>query len=220
MTRRILIALAALAAWPATAAAHISAHVTNPYMPLPLGASWTYQGTEGGEPASERVEVLRRHRRIAGVRVTIVRDRVWESGELTERTFDWYAQNRRGDVLYMGEWSTDVQTGSHEGSWRAGHHGARAGVIMPAHPAAGYHAFAEHAPPVALDEYLIARTDARVRTPGYSAPSGVVRTYEWTQLEPGISETKLYAPHVGLVKARSFGLEAGDVLELSAYHLP
>ena len=39
---------------------------------------------------------------ILGVRSTVVRDTVSSHGKPIERTFDWYAQDKDGNVWYMG----------------------------------------------------------------------------------------------------------------------
>src|SRR5205085_1841907 len=57
-------------------------------------------------------------------------------GKVTEDTYDWYAQDKHGNVWYMGE-ATRERTNngwSTEGSWEAGVNGACAGIIMWAHP--------------------------------------------------------------------------------------
>ena len=48
---------------------------------------------------------------ILGVRCTVVRDTVSENGKPIERTFDWYAQDKKGNVWYMGELSLESSHG-------------------------------------------------------------------------------------------------------------
>ena len=40
---------------------------------------------------------------ILGVPCTVVRDTVSSNGKPIEHTFDWYAQDKQGNVWYMGE---------------------------------------------------------------------------------------------------------------------
>ena len=71
-----------------------------------------------------------RTKRIQGVETVVVRDRAFIGGELVEDTFDWYAQDRRGNVWYFGENTKEYENGrvvSTAGSWKAGRDGARAG---------------------------------------------------------------------------------------------
>jgi len=60
----------------------------------------------------------------------VVRDTVSANGELIEDTFDWFAQDCRGHVWYLGEATKEYKHGvvvSTEGSWETGVDGARAG---------------------------------------------------------------------------------------------
>lgn len=72
---------------------------------------------------------------------TVVFDRLYLRGHLAERTTDWYAQDKRGNVWYLGERTAELdthgKTTSTEGSWQANVGGARAGIYMPAHPKRG-----------------------------------------------------------------------------------
>ena len=57
---------------------------------------------------------------IQGVTSVVVRDTVRVGGEVTEDTFDWYAQDVDGNVWYMGEDTKEYDHGevvSTEGSW-------------------------------------------------------------------------------------------------------
>jgi hypothetical protein len=54
-----------------------------------------------------------------------------------ERTFDWYAQDKQGNVWYMGELSLEKKNGKFakaSDSWQSGVDGAQPGIIMPAAP--------------------------------------------------------------------------------------
>ena len=62
------------------------------------------------------------------------------SGASVEITEDYYAQDSKGNVWYLGEATTEYEHGkpvSTEGSFEAGVDGARAGIAMPAHPRVG-----------------------------------------------------------------------------------
>ena len=70
----------------------------------------------------------------------MVRDTVSEHGHPVERTFDWYAQDRDGNVWYMGENSLELKDGRFvraSDSWQSGVNGAKPGIIMPGHPGRG-----------------------------------------------------------------------------------
>jgi hypothetical protein len=55
--------------------------------------------------AMERNEVIvtDETRIVPGVTTTVVWDRVWRDNGLIEETYDWYAQDRGGNVWYSGD---------------------------------------------------------------------------------------------------------------------
>jgi hypothetical protein len=74
------------------------------------------------------------------VQAVIVRDRVWQNGELIEDTFDYVAQSDDGAVRYLGEDVDEIRNGNvvgHGGSWLYGRDTQVIGVLMPAHPRVG-----------------------------------------------------------------------------------
>ena len=94
--------------------------ITNPYFPLPPGRQWVYR--EGRQRVE--VTVTDRTKRIAnGVEARVVRDEVTLKGVPVEITDDYYAQDRQGNVWYLGEATTEYEHGkpvSTEGSFEAG----------------------------------------------------------------------------------------------------
>lgn len=182
-----------------------SAHVDNPYFPLRPGTTYRYEGVQDGRRSVDLVTVTRRTRRIAGAPCAVVRDRVFLDGRLAEDTTDWYAQDRAGTVFYFGEATSELdvrgRVTSTEGSWRAGVHGARQGVFMPAHPRLGAAFAQEHFPGHAEDRFRVIRRGVAVSVP-YGAFRALM-TREWTPLEPGVREHKLYARGIGLVSERT-----------------
>lgn len=176
------------------------------YFPLRPGSRTRLVGRDGGERFVEVVVVTPRTRRILGVRTRVVRDVVRrEDGTLAERTHDWYAADDRGAVWYFGErTATFDEQGwleSREGSWRAGRHGARPGIIFPAHPRAGLAYRQEFLRGHAEDQAWIVGRHGHLAIP-VGDLHHVVRTYEWSRLEPGVLSLKLYAPGIGIVRER------------------
>src|SRR5437764_11323857 len=128
------------------------APIDNPYFPLVPGTTFHSGGTthdpDTGETANERSEdfVTFQTRLIAGVAARIVRARTWDDNVLIEDTFDYYAQDKSGNVWYMGEDTKafEYDDNGHlintdtSGSFHAGIHGAKPGFIMPANPTAGF----------------------------------------------------------------------------------
>ena len=71
-----------------------------------------------------------------GISAVVVRDTVYVEGELAEDTYDWFAQDRDGNVWYLGEVTQEFENGerSTPGSWEAGVDGALPGIVMLAEP--------------------------------------------------------------------------------------
>jgi hypothetical protein len=178
--------------------------VTNPLFPLPLGTRLIYRGTEDRLPERVVTDVTWEHKTILGVPVVVVLDRVFLNGELKEKTFDWYAQDEDGNVWYFGEDTKEFEHGrvvSTAGSFEAGKHGARAGVIMRAHPKLGQITAQEFAPGVAEDKGRVLDLDATVTVP-YGTLRHCLKQAEFTALEPAALEYKYYCPGIGVVRER------------------
>lgn len=175
--------------------------VDNTYFPLLPGSEWEY--TAETEDGSERVlvQVLQDNKTVSGIPVTVVRDRVYLEGELIEDTYDWYAQDAAGNVWYMGEDTKEYEGGqvvSTAGSWEAGVDGARAGVIMPATPAAGQAYYQEFYAGEAEDRAQVLAVNQSVTVPT-GTYTGCLQTEDTTPLERDVLEHKYYCPGVGLV---------------------
>jgi hypothetical protein len=76
------------------------------------GTRFHFEGVRGTTRQTDDQVVLRRTKRILGVTCTVVRDTVSEHGRAVERTDDWYAQDRQGNVWYMGETRSSARTGA------------------------------------------------------------------------------------------------------------
>src|SRR4051794_34010776 len=98
----MLTAIPAAAAVPPGA---FTSHVENAYWPMKPGTRWVYRiTTPDGSRQRDVVTVLRRTKLMAnGVTARAVRDVVREDGALVEDTIDYYAQDAKGNVWYLGE---------------------------------------------------------------------------------------------------------------------
>jgi hypothetical protein len=205
----------------ALAASAFSTHIDNPYLPMSPGSRWVYHET-AADGTSQRVvvRVTKQTKLIAtGVTARVVRDTATSKGQVVEDTFDFYAQDKRGNVWYLGEDTKEYENGkvvSTHGSWEAGVDGARAGIVMPAHPRPGMQYRQEYLKGEAEDSARVLSVDdqAEVKVGHFKQ---VVLTKEWNPLEAKVLEYKLYARGVGPVLALTVS-GGSDREELVAFH--
>jgi hypothetical protein len=85
--------------------------IDNRFWPLRPGTAYHYVGVRGTTPQRDDEVVTHMKKTILGIPSTVVRDTVSEHGVPVERTFDWYAQDKQGNVWYMGELSLEKKNG-------------------------------------------------------------------------------------------------------------
>jgi hypothetical protein len=195
------------------------ANVANKYFPLKPGTTYVYKGKEDGESSTDRFSVTNQTKAFkigrGTVTARVVHDRVFIKGELTEDTFDWFAQDKDGTVWYFGEDTKELEDGqvvSTEGSWEAGVKGANPGIFMEANPKVGDAYKQEDAHNVAEDCAQILSLTSSVKVP-YGSFTNVLKTKEFSLLEPSVVDNKWYANKVGEVREAT--VQGGnDFLEL------
>jgi hypothetical protein len=192
-------------------AANFVAVVDNPWFPLKPGTTYTYRGAKEGTKAVDVYTVTRKTKVVAGVKATVVHDELFLNGRLAERTDDWYAQDKQGNVWYLGEATAELNGSGNVigtgGSWETGVNGARPGIYMPAQPRIGVAAAQEHFPGEAEDYFVVLLTNVTTKVP-IGSFKGVLVTAEWTPLEPNILTKKFYAK--GLGELREADVVGGD----------
>jgi hypothetical protein len=189
--------------WPATLSpSDFVVRVDNPWFPLEPGSVYRYTGVKDQMKMVDVVRVPARVKRILGVPTTVVHDVVRVNGRPEEETYDYYAQDRHGNVWYFGEatktFDSHGKTVSTEGSFEAGVDGERAGVLVPGHPQVGQVGRQEFSKGEAEDHFRVLDLNARVSVPFVSSEHAL-RTREWTPLEPAVVDNKYYVRGVGLV---------------------
>jgi hypothetical protein len=178
-------------------AADFVERIDNPHWPMAPGTKWVYR--ENG--ARVEVTVTGEKKEILGIHATVVHDVVSEDGELVEDTYDWYAQDKDGNVWYLGEATEEYENGKVKttaGSWEAGVDGAEAGVIVPAKPEVGFTYRQEYYKGEAEDAGEILSLDEWVEVP-FGSFEDVLMTKDFTPLDPDVLEHKFYAKGVGPV---------------------
>jgi hypothetical protein len=193
--------------------------VDNPYLSFKPGMRWVYEGESEGEAERTEIIVTTERRDIQGISATIVRDTVSAAGRIAEDTYDWYAQDKDGNVWYLGEDTTAYEEGgttSKEGSWEYGVDGALPGIVMLANPTVGdsyrQEYYQGHAEDVA--EVVKVGETKKIDIGEYTA---VVVTEDWNPLDPEIIENKYFAPGVGLIFAQHTAgpAESEELVEFS-----
>jgi hypothetical protein len=184
--------------------ARYRAWVNHPLFPLREVRTMIYEGKEGDDTVRVESRVRGKRARIAGVLATAVDVEDRENGELVERSTDYYAQDRRGNVWYLGERVDEISDGKvtgHDGQWIAGRKGARRGLFMPAAPKIGQSFSQTRAPGVSQDRSTVVALDATVTTRAGKF-TGCLKTRDTDLRRGSRPERKLYCSKVGLVRER------------------
>ncbi len=181
--------------------ADLSSNVTNPFLPMPIGASWTSEAD--GEDGLETIEVsvTADAKNVWGVDAVVVRDTAYLDGVISEDTWDWFAQDSDGNVWYLGEETQEYENGvagSRAGSWEAGVDGALPGIVMLAEPTVGQSYRQEYYKGEAEDYGTVVSLDESV-----SVPAGdfehCIKIHEGSVVDPEADEMKYYCEGVGNV---------------------
>ena len=179
--------------------------IDNEYFPMEPGTIFLYRG--GTE--RDRMTVTSDTKKVMGVECVVVDDRAWQGDQLVEQTYDWFAQDKEGNVWYFGEDTKEYENGkvtSTKGSWEAGVDGAKPGIIMQADPKVGDSYRQEYYEGEAEDMAKVLSLNESLTVP-YGSFDDVLETKEWTPLEPGFFEKKYYVRGVGpLGNPRDLGL--------------
>jgi hypothetical protein len=184
-------------------ASNFDGHVVdNQWFPLVPGMTWAYRGVKDGQPSHEIMVATSQTKTIQGVPCTVVSDKLYLSGALEERTLDYYAQDKDGNVWYFGEDTAELKPDgsvkSTEGTWLSGRDGAEAGIFMPADPQVGQSFRQEYYKGQAEDHFRILSLSEQVKTPGATSDQAML-TMEWTPLEPNVVDHKYYVQGIGTV---------------------
>jgi hypothetical protein len=185
--------------------------IDNRYDPLTENDRCVLRGHEDGA----RVKLVRTlldrsktfHVNGETVHAAIIQDSEFEDGELGERTLDYFAQDDRGTVWYLGEDVDKYENGKvvgHGGAWLYGKDTDKMGVEMAAHPRVGTRWRHERVPGITheSDRVVAVLDKATVRGTTYH---DVVRVREHTRPDDEV-EFKLYAPGVGNITDGGTGL--------------
>jgi hypothetical protein len=180
-----------------------SINIDNPYWPMSPGSKWVYSETDTkGTKEKVVVEVTDETKMIAnGIEARVIRDTVTENGVPVEITYDWYSQDKAGNIWYLGEYVTNYKNGKvvdHGGSFEAGVDGAQPGIAMPANPEPGLSYRQEYYKDEAEDKAAVITVgEERVQVSFGYFDKDVLMTRDLVPTEPKVQELKFYAPNVG-----------------------
>ena len=175
--------------------------INNPYYPLPVGRTLTYQGVRDGVTQTDRVHVTAQTRVLEGVTATTVTDVATHGRKVLEKTTDWFAQDKQGNVWYLGENTAALLPSGkidRSGSWQAGVKDGEPGIVMRAHPRVPDAYRQEFLKGSAEDTAWIVNSGGSVRVP-FGVLHHTLTSLEFTRLEPGVIDQKIYAPGIGIV---------------------
>jgi hypothetical protein len=185
--------------------ANFVAVIDNPYFPLPIGRTLVYEGIKDGQSLVDTVTVTDQTKVIEGITARMVSDVSTHDGALLEKTFDFYAQDKQGNVWYLGEDTTEYLANGKtdtSGSWMAGVHDAEPGLIMEANPQIPDAYRQEFLVGEAEDTAWVVELRGTVTVP-YGKLRNTLKTLEATRIEPGLYDLKVYAPGIGIVLEQS-----------------
>jgi hypothetical protein len=116
----------------------------NVWLPLVPGNQSVRDGTlfRGSRQLRHRrrITVTDAQKVVNGVRTVLVLDQDLSAGQVAEQAVDYLAQDRRGNVWYLGSYTETYEGGQFVNAtdaWLAGVNGATAGVLMMARPKVG-----------------------------------------------------------------------------------
>ncbi len=177
--------------------------IDNPYWPMSPGSKWVYTATDTeGTVEDVVVEVLNETKLIAnGIEARVIRDTVTSGGVPVEITDDWFAQDRAGNIWYLGEYVTNYEKGTvldHAGSFEAGVDGAQPGIALPGNPKPGMSYRQEYYKGEAEDQgAVITVGEEQVEVPFGYFTDDILMTRDLVPTEPKVQELKFYARGVG-----------------------
>jgi hypothetical protein len=208
----------------------------NPYLPQSvIGYTFVYEAEDEDGLIVNYIQFTTDTEVIMGVTCTVVYDVEYlmledETYVKLEETWDWHAWDKFGNFWYFGEDTTEyeydddwVLTGcNHDGAWEAGEDGALPGIILPADPGPGDCNQQEYYEDEAEDAGKVLKVNDTCEDLYGNESEDCMVMKEWTPLEPGNVEHKLYYPGVGLVHIKELKEKTVEVelVDINEYGVP
>ncbi len=198
--------------------------INNRYLPLKPGMRYVYRGSDvrDGKRVPHRVDyiVTDLTKVVDGVRTVVIWDRDYVRDQLEEAELTFFAQDKTGNVWHLGQYS-EIYDGKELAGARGflvGYlEGARAGIMMQAHPQPRTPSYSEgYAPPPIYwtDRARVSQVGKKTTVPAGSYEDVLV-TEEFSERETHGFQVKYFAPGVGNVRVGFRGKDtAQEKLEL------
>ena len=183
--------------------------------------TYVYEAEDEDGTIINYIEFTTETKQISGVTCIVVYDVEYlllEDGTYIklEETWDWHAWDNFGNWWYFGEDTTEYEYDddwnligcNNDGAWEAGKDVlgigslAEPGIILPADPGPGDCNQQEYYEDEAEDVGKVLKVKATCEDPDGNESEECMVMKEWTGLEPGNVEHKIYFPEVGLVHIR------------------
>ncbi len=192
----------------------------NQFLPLKPGTQWVREGSVnvGTRRLPHRVvtTVTDVSKQVDGVRTIAVMDQDYNGGQIAEQAVDYIAEDKQGNVWYLGSYTEGYQGGqfvSAFDAWLGGVNGAQPGILMLADPHTGTPAYSERTVPGGESgSSQVAKTGQSQCVPFKCYKDVLV-------IEENGAEYKYYAPGVGQIKTAPLGSggkqEVEDLINLT-----
>lgn len=189
--------------------------IDNRWFPLVPGTEYLFEGStfEDGELSRHWLEftVTDLVKNIGGVPAVVAWILDYSDGELVEKEIAFYAQDKDGNVWYLGEHPEEYEDGKFvfAPTWIHGVAEARAGIMMTADPRPGTPSYSQGWGPAVdfSDRGEVSEVLEELCTV-VECYRDVAVVREFTEVEPGASQLKYYAPGVGNIRVSWRGSDA------------
>lgn len=194
-----------------------SINVTNKFLPIPPGTTFTLTGTVGATAHEVVFTVTEVTKVINGVRTQVLWDRDFNEGELLEEELAFWAQDDFGNVWLFGEYPEEHEGGtvSAPSTWLAGTQDAKAGILMRANPKANTSQYKQGEAPAVefLDvaKVFAVNQSTCVPTGCYDGVLVIDEHDPNNQPEDG-HQFKYHAPDVGIIQVAAKGGDNPETL--------
>jgi hypothetical protein len=201
-----------------------SINVTNKFLPVPPGTTFTLTGTVGDSAHEVVFTVTELTKVINGVRTQVLWDRDFNEGELLEEELAFWAQDDFGNVWLFGEYPEEHEGGTvtAPSAWLAGNQNAQAGILMRANPKANTSQYKQGEAPAVefLDvaKVFAVNQSTCVPTGCYDGVLVIDEHDPNNQPEDG-HQFKYHAPDVGIIQVTAKGGDNPETL-VATEHRP